>query len=134
MTTCLLTTHHFYASFWVALIKHLRILNSKKKYEKRGAAPEIIIAAGAIAENTYFFKFYLDKFHHREKFVFDITQDFPVSNLNMVFALNLLPVEHECEVGQLHARVGGNFWRNRKRPVEKALHLKPIIIGQVTAR
>jgi hypothetical protein len=39
-----------------------------KKYEKRGGAPEAIIAAGAIAENTYFFKFYLDKFHHREKF------------------------------------------------------------------
>ena len=52
----------------MALIKHLKFFCSKK-YEKREGAPEVIIAAGAIAENTYFFKFYLDKFHHREKFV-----------------------------------------------------------------
>ena len=130
----LVTTHHFLRKFLGGFDKALENFKFEKKYEKRGAAPEIIIAAGAIAENTYFFKFYLDKFHHREKFVFDFTQQFPVSNLNMVFALNLLPVQYECVVGQLHARVGGNFWRNRKRPVEKALHLKPIIIGQVTAR
>ena len=64
----LLTTHHFSRKFASEFDKALENYFCSKKYEKRGGAPEVIIAAGAIAENTYFFKFYLDKFHHREKF------------------------------------------------------------------
>jgi len=92
----LLTTHHFSRSFLESFNNALENFLYEEVW-KRGVAPEVIIAAGAIAENTYFFKFYLDKFHHRKKFFLTFEKGiFSVSNLN-VDHQNLLPVEYECE-------------------------------------
>ena len=88
---------NFHASFfWDGFDKALENFFCSKKYEKRGGAPEVIIAAGAIAENTYFSSpIWTSSIIVKNSFRFE-KRDILISNSNLN-QQNLLPVVNECE-------------------------------------